>query len=239
MASFQDSIYEGLHFESRQDVAGTLAELALSFVSDHPQPRLLDLGCGTGAVSIAALTRRIDLTAVALDISPANVESTRAAAAKADVAHRLVIACADYMRWDGGPFDLIVSDGVLQLIEASDSDLGRRLAAHLLPGGRLIATMPFHCWANSLRILVRRIWRRLPAATDRLLMVTARRFYPNFSSEFLAERLPYLRITPVRLLNEQLVAEFDSHGLQLIERAPWPSASAAKLDHKLLIWKKR
>jgi len=239
MASFQDSIYEELHFESRRDVAETLAALALSFVSDHPQPRLLDLGCRTGAVSIAALTRRTDLTAVALDISPANVASTRAAAAKADVAHRLVTACADYMRWDGGPFDLIVSDGVLQLIEASDSDLIRRLAAHLLPGGHLIATMPFHCWANSLRILARRMWRRLPTATDRLVMLAARVLYPNFSSEFLAERLPYLRITPVRLLNEPLVAEFDRHGLQLVEQAPWPSPSAAKFDHKLLVWRKR
>ena len=143
------------------------------------------------------------------------------------------------MRWEGGSFDLIVSDGVLQLIEASDSDLIRRLAAHLLPGGRLIATMPFQCWANSLRILARRTWRRLPAATDRLIMAMAGRIYPNFSPEFLAERLPYLRITPVRLLNEHLVAEFDRHGLQLAERAPWPSPSTAKLDHTLLIWKKR
>jgi hypothetical protein len=103
----------------------------------------------------------------------------------------------------------------------------------------LIATMPFDCWTNGVRILLRRMWRRLPAATDRLIMVMASRFYRSFSSEFLAERLPYLRITPVRLLNEQLLAEFDRHGLQLVEQASWPSPSVAKLDHKLLVWRKR
>ncbi|PWT89938.1 MAG: hypothetical protein C5B56_06265 [Proteobacteria bacterium] len=239
MASSQDSIYERLHFESRPDVAETLVELALSFVSDHRQPRLLDLGCGTGAVSITALTRRSDLTAVALDISPANVVSTRAAAAKPGVSDRLTIVCADYMRWQGGSFDLIVSDSVLQLIEARDIDLIRRLAADLLPNGHLVATMPFDCWANSVRILLRRMWRGLPPATDRWVAVMAQRLYSEFSSEFLAERLSYLRITPVRLLNEQLLAEFHRHGLRLVKQSLWPSPSAAKLDHKLLVWKKR
>jgi hypothetical protein len=99
--------------------------------------------------------------------------------------------------------------------------------------------MPFDCWANSVRILLRRAWRGLPPATDRWIAVMARRLYSEFSSEFLAERLSYLRITPVRLLNEQLLAEFDRHGLQLVEQSPWPSPSAAKLDHKLLVWRKR
>ena len=50
-SSSQDSIYLTLHFESRRDVAETLSTYALSFISDRPQPNLLDLGCGSGAVS--------------------------------------------------------------------------------------------------------------------------------------------------------------------------------------------
>jgi SAM-dependent methyltransferase len=233
------SVYSTLHFESRGDIAEILSTHALSFVSHIPRPRLLDLGCGSGAVSIAALSKRDDLNAAALDISPANVASVRAAADKAGVGHRLVAHCSDYVAWRGGPFDLIVSDGVLHLIDASDAQLVRRLAADLAPGGYLIATMPFECWANSVRTLLRRTWRVLPPVADRLAMIVGKRLHPEFSSEFLAERLVYLRIEPLRLLNDQLLAEFERQGLQLIEQAPWPSPSVAKFDHKLLVWKKR
>jgi trans-aconitate methyltransferase len=235
----RDSVYSKLHFSSRDDAASGLAEYALAFVADRLQPSLLDLGCGSGSMSIRALTGRDDLSAVALDISAPNIASTRSAADRANVSDRLVAECADYMLWRGGPFDLIVSDGVLQLIEAGDADLARRLATDLKPNGYLIATMPFECWANSTRILLRRMWRSLPSATDRLAMAIAVRLHPEFSREFLAERLSYLRITPIRLLNDELVDEFDRQGLQLLEQAPWPSPSAAKLDHKLLVWQKR
>ncbi len=237
-SSSQQSVYSTLHFESRGDIADVLSTYALSFVSDMPQPRLLDLGCGSGAVSIAALSKRHDLSAVALDISPANIASTRAAAHKTNVGDRLVAECADYIAWRGGPFDLIVSDGVLQLIDTSNRELVRRLAEDLAPSGYLIATMPFECWANKGRILLRRMWRGLPPIADHLAMIVAQRLYPEFSSAFLAERLAYLRITPVRLLNSQLVAEFERHRLQLVEQAPWASPSAAKLDHKLVVWRK-
>jgi trans-aconitate methyltransferase len=239
VSSSRHSVYSTLHFESRDDVAEILSTYALSFVSHMTRPRLLDLGCGSGAVSIAALSKRNDLNAVALDISPANVATARAAADKASVGHRLVAECSDYVAWHGGPFDLIVSDGVLQLIDTSDARLAARLGADLVPGGYLIATMPFKSWANSVRTTLRRTWRVLPPVADRLAMIVAQRLHPEFSSESLAERLVYLRIEPVRLLNDQLLAEFERHGLQLIEQAPWPSPSIAKFDHKLLVWKKR
>jgi trans-aconitate methyltransferase len=238
-SSSQHSVFSTHHFESRGDTAEILSTYALSFVSHMSHPRLLDLGCGTGAVSIAALCKRHDLSAVALDISSANVATARAAADKASVGHRLVAECADYVAWRGGTFDLIVSDGVLQLIDTSNRELVRRLAADLAPGGYLIATMPYECWANTGRILLRRMWRGLPAVADRLAMIVAQRLHPEFSSESLAERLVYLRIEPVRLLNDQLLAEFERHGLQLVDQAPWPSPSIAKFDHKLLVWKKR
>jgi trans-aconitate methyltransferase len=238
VSSSRHSVYSTLRFESRGDIAEILSTYALSFVAHMPRPRLLDLGCGSGAVSIAALSKRDDLNAVALDISPANVAAARAAADKASVGDRLVAECSDYVAWRGGPFDLIVSDGVLQLIDASDAQLVQRLAADLVPSGYLIATMPFECWANSVRAFLRRTWRGLPPIADRLALTLAQRLHPKFSSEFLAERLVYLRIEPLRLLNDQLLAEFERHGLQLIEQAPWASPSAAKLDHKLVVWRK-
>lgn len=233
------SPYSELHFGSRMDVAAILSDLALSFVADRSRPKMLDLGCGSGAVSIAALGKRSDLKAVALDISSANIASARAAADQAGVSARLILECADYLTWRGDRFDVIVSDSVLHLIESGDAQLVQRLVDDLAPAGYLIATIPYACWANDARILLRRIWRGLPPAADGLALTLVRRLYPQFSREFLVERLAYLRVTPVRLFNDQLAAEFERQGLYLINTSPWPSPSAGKLDHKLLVWQKR
>jgi trans-aconitate 2-methyltransferase len=235
----QQSIFSKLHFQSRGDVADSLSSYGLSLIAGRLGPRLLDLGCGSGAVAIAALGKRSDLSAVALDVSPHNIETTRAAAAVANVGDRLVAVCVDYAAWRGSPFDLIVSDSVLQLIETSDAELAGRLAANLASGAYLVATMPVASPANSVRILLRRVWQIMPPALDRLALLVARKIYPQFSSAFLVERLSYLRIVPVRLVNDRLLAEFERQGLHLVEQARWRSPSFAKLDHKVLVWKKR
>src|SRR5205823_4204095 len=105
MALVRDCTYARLHFSSRHDVAETLADYALSFVRDRQQPRLLDLGCGSGSMSIIALSRRHDLSAMALDTSSSNIASTRTAADLANVGDRLRAECEDYMLWRGKPFD--------------------------------------------------------------------------------------------------------------------------------------
>jgi trans-aconitate 2-methyltransferase len=235
----QQSIFSNLHFQTRLDVADRLSSYGLSFIVGRTRPTLLDLGCGSGALAIAALGKRDDLTAVALDISPHNIRTARIAAAAAKVSDRLVAECADYVAWRSPPFDLIMSDGAVQLIETGDAQLAERLAADLRPGGYLIATMPVESLANSVRILMRRAWRVTPPALDHLALLVGRKVYPQFSSAFLAERLSYLRIVPVRLVDDLLLAKFDRHGLHLIEQASWPSPSFAKLAHKVFAWKKR
>jgi trans-aconitate 2-methyltransferase len=238
-SSAQPSIFSKLHFQSRRDVADSLSSYGLSFIAGRPQPKLLDLGCGCGAVAIAALGKRSDLSAVALDISAHNIEAARTAAAAAKVSDRLVAEWADYVTWRSSAFDLIVSDSVLQWIETGDAQLVGRLAADLVSGGYLVATMPVESPVNSVRTLLRRAWRIMPPALDRLVLLVARKVYPQFSSSFLAERLSYLRIVPVRLVNDPLLAEFERQGLHLIEQAWWPSPSFAKFDHNVLVWNKR
>ena len=235
----QQSIFSNLHFQTRLDVADRLSSYGLSFIVGRTRPTLLDLGCGSGALAIAALGKRDDLTAVALDISPHNIRTARIAAAAAKVSDRLVAECADYITWQGSQFDLIVSDSLLQLIEISDAELAARLAANLASGGYLIATMPVQSPANSTRILMRRVWHVMPRGFDRLVLFFAGKAYRQFSSELLAERLPYLTVVPARLVNNAFLAELERQGLHLVEERKWASPSRAKLDHKLLVWKKQ
>ena len=73
-------MFDALRFGTRGDAATDLAERALAFVAEQAQPRLLDLGCGSGGAGIAAALRHPGLTVVALDISQGNVEATRVGA---------------------------------------------------------------------------------------------------------------------------------------------------------------
>jgi trans-aconitate 2-methyltransferase len=233
------SIYVTQRFQSRDDVAQILVARGLSLIADRTGPTMLDLGCGSGAVAITALANRDDLRVVALDISAVNVAATREAADRRHVGDRLVADCGDFITWHGGPFELVISDGVLHLIEAGDIDLVRCLVTKIARGGFLIATVPVSSKANSVRLLARRIWRALPSAADEIAMLVARRLYPQFSRESLADRLIYLRVLPARLMNDRLLAEFEGQGLQLVEQSVWPSPSIAKLDHNLFVWRRR
>jgi len=230
--------FVSMRFTSRDDVAGLLVARALARVSQRANPRLLDLGCGSGQAAIQAAKARPSLVAVALDVSAANVAAARAAADASGVGERVETVCADYLAWDGGSFDVIVSDGVLHLIEASDTTLAARLAHDLTTGAVLIATMPVDSLGNRAKILLRKMWRAAPPAVDRLILALAVRLYPQFSAEALADRLPYLRISPARLFGPPLIAAFAGHGLNVIAQEPWESLSVAKLDHHLIVWRR-
>jgi len=234
-----DVEYAGLRFSSRQEVASVLAQRILSFLPERAGARLLDLGCGTGAVAIAAARARPDVRVVAIDISAENCAVARTAAGTAGLGHMLSVVCADYMSWSGAQFDLIVSDGVLQLVPCPDESLASRIARDLVPGGVLVATLPVASIGNAFKLLLRRIWRVLPQAADRLALWTGQRLYPTFPPEALAERIPYLRSIPERLFGAKLVAAFERHGLDLVADERWENPSAAKLDHHLTVWRRR
>lgn len=226
-------------FTSRPDTSAALAARVLSLVSERAHPRLLDLGCGTGAAAIAAARARDDITVVALDISPANVTAARAAADAAGVGSRIATVCADYAEWSTTPVDAIMSDSVLHAIDLDDAALAARLASDLAPGGVLVATMPVQSSANTLRILLRRLWRALPRPADRLAVAVALRLYPGFSRLELAERASYLRFLPFRLLGPRLAGIMAQAGFELLDRAAWDNVSIAKLDHQLFVWRRR
>lgn len=107
--------------------------LALEWLAalDLEGARVLDFGCGSGILAIAAL-RLGAVAAVACDIDPQALTATRENARRNGVAERLEAVS------DPGPargtFDIVVANILAQTLVRHSAEL----AAHLRPGGRLL-----------------------------------------------------------------------------------------------------
>ena len=92
----------------------TVVELALEIWRDersaHPQPRILDIGAGTGAILLALLSELPDATGIGTDISPSALCTARDNAARLGLAPRAAFVACDYAAALSGAFDLIVSN---------------------------------------------------------------------------------------------------------------------------------
>lgn len=97
----------------------------------------LDVGCGEGADAVWLAARGWQVTGV--DVSGVALGRAAAAAAEAGVADRTTWQRTDILAWAPEParYDL-VSAQFMQLPEPIRTDLNRRLAASVRPGGTLL-----------------------------------------------------------------------------------------------------
>jgi ribosomal protein L11 methyltransferase len=101
-----------------------------------PMPaRVLDVGCGSGILGIAALALGAE-TVDAVDTDPEAVGATTANAAANGFAERLSVRQASLDDASAEPYQLILAN----LVAAVLVELAPRLASHLVPGGRLLAS---------------------------------------------------------------------------------------------------
>jgi ribosomal protein L11 methyltransferase len=99
--------------------------------------RVLDLGCGTGALAIAAALVWPNAETLASDIDAEAVSETLANIAKNGVADRIEAIEADgfeHPAFEGASFDLIFAN----ILAGPLQELARALAERLAPGGRAI-----------------------------------------------------------------------------------------------------
>jgi release factor glutamine methyltransferase len=90
----------------------TVVELALEICRDErsTQPRIADIGTGSGAILLALLSELRDATGVGTDISPTALCTARDNAAHFGLAPRAAFIVCNYAAALSGPFDLIVSN---------------------------------------------------------------------------------------------------------------------------------
>lgn len=121
----------GLHPTTR------LCLIALEGLADgssRPLRRVLDVGCGSGILSIAA-ARLGAREVVGLDIDPIAVEASGANARRNHVTRRVRTRLGG-LPSGASPFDLVLAN----LVAAVLNDLAAALHAELQPGGTLIAS---------------------------------------------------------------------------------------------------
>jgi SAM-dependent methyltransferase len=73
----------------------------------EPEPRVLDLGCGTGRSAIAIARTYPRATVHGIDLDPASIEDARSAAARAGVADRVTFAVGDAAAPPEGHYRLV------------------------------------------------------------------------------------------------------------------------------------
>jgi release factor glutamine methyltransferase len=92
----------------------TVVEVALAWVRQRQrpgwEPRILDLGTGSGAILLALLANLPGAAGMGTDISPQALSVAASNAARIGIADRATFQQADWLEGVAGPFDVVVSN---------------------------------------------------------------------------------------------------------------------------------
>lgn len=126
-------------------------ELALEIARRYPQPRVLDVGGGSGRVGELLLEQGAR-GYVNVDLSEAMLEFAGSRLARFDAVE---LVCDDFLKARiDGQFDVVLALGYFDYVDDADAHL-RRIAGLLAPGGSVVASFPRWTWTRGPLRLVR------------------------------------------------------------------------------------
>lgn len=214
-------------FAGRRDLALTLIH---DWIATRESPRILDIGCGTGATA-RDLRRYGEVTACDLALLPLQYCRRRGL-------DELVVGDVLRLPFRDGSFDLAVA---LDLLEHVGDDIGavRELHRVLKPGGRLVITVPAYqaLWSNHdlalkhvRRYTARELRGRLLRAGFRVRKLSYAMtflFLPAAISRILSKmadrgKKPEAFVTPVSPAMNRLLTSLEHIEARLIHRVSLP-----------------
>jgi ubiquinone/menaquinone biosynthesis C-methylase UbiE len=145
--------YEGWRATSLGSLTEAIEQrLVLELMGDVGGIRLLDAGCGDGALVCAAAARGAEVTGV--DSDPAMLAAAQGRAANAGVRAIFLEGRAERLPFPDASFDMVSSITVLCFVPDAGGAL-REMARVLRPGGRLVLGELGRCnlWAARRRVL--------------------------------------------------------------------------------------
>lgn len=218
-----------------------MRDIVLRHVVRDRAIRLLDVGCGTGAL-VFRLADALPLASiVGVDVSPANIGAADRERAGHRAGDRIRFATADYLRFTIDPVEAIVTDTALHFIRGDPAALWLKLSRDLRPGGVLVCCMAYDCAFNRAWAVVRRIMRRTRTrALDSLIVAIARAVHGRaMDVGGLRERAEYMYIPPEQLLTRSIVDRLaPSLGLRAIEERDVASPTVAQLKQRVTVFRK-
>ncbi len=163
-----------------------------------PGTRVLDVGCGNGAVCGEFIRRGCEV--VGVDLSEQGIAIARATYPQGRF--ELIAADATILeRLNETPFDIVVSTEVVEHLYAP-REWARGCFAALRPGGKFICTTPYHGYLKNLLISITGTWDNMrihfgmagtssSGASIRLVFCSPSRVFATSGSKVPAAFRPY------------------------------------------------
>jgi trans-aconitate 2-methyltransferase len=232
-----ESIFVGKVFTAPPARIARFTELFVRLVPAECPLRVLDLGCGTGEQIRAIASRLPQAEFVGIDISGENIALARDQSR--GLGSRVSFVECDYLEYQGGPFEAIIADSVLQNLGAEDAHLYPKLAGDLRMHGVLAASIPYECAYNSVLWSVRRIARRLQGrAFESAVLGVAKLVHREWDDSLLRERLPYLYLLPLRIDSRAMRESLSRSGLVFAAAEALPQLSPAQPRHRFIAFRR-
>lgn len=207
----------------------------LSAVASARPRRVLDIGCGDGAVLLFLAEALPAASLVGVDISDTNIRFASAAIERSPHRDRVRAIHASYASLDAEPFDLVVSSSALQSIEMTAEALASSIARDVAPSGRLVHVMPYRCGYNRALNGARSILRAMRgASTDRMILLIARLLHRHHSRAYLAQRVNYMYLV-IRNYEDDLRSALERRGFALDRIEDAPHTSIGQPKHRLAV----
>lgn len=135
----------------------------------RPGDRVLDLGCGTGALTLVLARRHPEAAIHAIDPDPKALARARAKAAQAGLAVAFEQGFADALPYPDASFEHVVSSLVIHHLEPAQKDAAFREVARVLAPGGALHVLDFGPPSGALARALTHLFHRGESMADQLV----------------------------------------------------------------------